>query len=116
MTDPNMTDFYGRLARLQKAHAKGYAFEAPGALGRSFYHRPTPRRRSVVLPILFLVVCGFLLKGVLHYAVGAQSYQDRVATLVAGTGLAPVGGWLMQADPVTLFILSQITKVLTAAE
>lgn len=116
MTDPNIADFYGRAARLQKAHAKGFAFEAPGALGRSFYHRPASRRRSVVVPVLFLVVCGCLLKGVLHYSVGAQTYQDRVAALAAGEGVAPVGGWLMQADPVTLFISAQITKGLTAAK
>ncbi len=114
MTDPNITDFYTRVARLQKARAKGHGFEAAGALGRSFYHRPTSRRRLVLVPVVFLLVCGVLLKGIIHHAVGATVYQDRVATLTAGKGVEPVGGWLMQADPVTLLVSAQITRVLAA--
>ena len=110
MTDPNMTDFYGRVARLQKARAKGYGFEAPGALGRSYYHRPASRRRSILVPVLFLLICGFLLKGLIYHSVGAQSYEDRVVSLMAGKGVEPVGGWLMQTEPVTMFVAAQITK------
>lgn len=110
MTDPNMTDFYGRVARIQKARAKGYGFEAPGALGRSYYIRPASRRRSFVMPVLFLLICGFLLKGIIYHSVGAESYDDRVTVLMAGKGVEPVGGWLMQAEPVTLFVSAQITK------
>ena len=110
MTDPNMTDFYGRVARIQKARAKGYGFEAPGALGRSFYNRSPARKRSVLMPVLFLLICGFLLKGVIYHAVGTQSYDDRVATLMAGKGVEPVGGWLMQPEPVTRLIAAEITK------
>ncbi len=110
MTDPNMTDFYGRVARIRKARAQGYGFEARGALGRSFFHRSTAGKRSVLMPVLFLLLCGFLLKGVIYHAVGAQSYDDRVATLMAGKGVEPLGGWLMQAEPVTLIVAAQITK------
>ena len=112
MTDPNMTDFNGRVARIQTARANGFGFEALGALGRSFYYRPKSRRRAIVLPILFLLVCGFLLKGLIYHSVGAQSYDDRVAALQAGTGVEPLGGWLMQPEPVTLFLSDQITRVL----
>ena len=110
MTDPNMTDFYGRVARIQKARSKGYAFEAAGALGRSFYGRSPIRKRSVLMPVLFLLICGFLLKGIIYHSVGAQSYGDRVATLMAGKGVEPLGGWLMQAEPVTRLIATEITK------
>ena len=110
MTDPNMMDFYGRVARIQKAHKKGYAFEAPGALGRSYYHPKTSRRRSFLVPVLFLLVCCFLLKGLIYYAVGPQSYGERVAVLMAGKGVEPVGGWLMQTEPVTLMIADQIAN------
>jgi hypothetical protein len=112
MTDPNMTEFYGRVARIQKMRAKGYGFEAAGALGRSYYHRPQSRRRSFLMPILFLVLCCVLLKGVIYHSVGAESYAERVAALQAGTGVEPVGGWLMQPDPATLFVASQIEKAL----
>ena len=111
MADPNLTDFYGRVARIQKARAKGQGFEAPGALGRSYYNSPTTRRRSVLMPILLLGLCGFGLKGMIHFAVGAQSYEVRVAALRAGTGVEPVAGWVMQPEPVTLFVAEQITRI-----
>jgi hypothetical protein len=113
MTDPNMTDFYGRVARIQKARAKGQGFEAPGALGRSFYYRAAPQRRSVLMPVLFLLLCCFLLKGMIYRSVGAESYNDRVTLLMAGTGIEPLGGWLMQTEPVTVFVADQITKGLS---
>lgn len=108
MTDPNMTEFYGRVARIQKARAKGYGFEAPGTLGRSYYYRPQARRRSVIGPILFLLVAAFLLKGAIYHSVGPQSYSDRVANLMAGAGIEHVGGWLMQPEPVTMFVSDKI--------
>ncbi len=108
MTDPNLTDFYGRVARIQRAHVKGYGFEAPGTLGRSHYYRPQAKRRSVIAPVLFLVVSGFLLKAAIYHTVGAQSYNDRVTALMAGQGIDSVGGWLMQADPVTLYVSDKI--------
>ena len=114
MTDPNMTDFYTRVARLEKARAKGDGFEAAGALGRSFYHRPGSRRRSVLVPLTLLMLCGFGLKGILHHGVGAQVYQSRVMTLAAGTGIEPVGAWVMQPDPLTLLISTQIANGLAA--
>ncbi len=111
MTDPNLTDFYGRVARIQKARAKGYGFEAPGTLGRSYYLRPQARRRSIIAPVLFLIVCSFLLKGVIYHGVGSQTYQDRVTSLMAGQGIERAGGWLMQVDPVTLFVSDKIAQI-----
>jgi hypothetical protein len=112
MTDPNLTDFYGRVSRIQKARAKGYGFEAAGTLGRSYYYRPTARRRSVIGPILFLVVCSLLLKGAIYHSVGASSYDDRVAQLMQGDGIERVGGWFMQVEPATLYVSDKITAVL----
>ena len=112
MTDPNLKDFYGRVARLQKARAKGYGFEAAGTLGRSYFHPPATQRRSVLGPILFLVLCTVLLKGMIHHSIGAQSYDERVASLRAGDGIERAGGWLMQAEPATVFVADQITRVL----
>lgn len=110
MTDPNLTDFYVRVARIKTARAKGYGFEAPGALGRSYHVRLPSHRRAILTPLLFLMLCGFLLKGTLYHVVGAESYDNRVTALRAGKGIEPVGGWLMQADPATRFIVAQITR------
>lgn len=112
MTDPNLTDFYGRVARIERARAKGYGFEAPGTLGRSYYTRPAPRRRSFLGPVLFLLCCAFLLKGAMYNQVGASLYNDRVAALMGGEGIERVGGWLMQADVVTIFVSDKIGALL----
>ena len=112
MSDPNLSDFYGRVARIQKARAKGYGFEAPGTLGRSFYAHPKDKRRSILGPVLFLLICAFLLKGAIYHSVGAESYDQRVASLRAGEGIEAVGGWLMQSEPATVFVSGKITVVL----
>ena len=112
MADPNMTDFYGRVARIQKARAKGYGFEASGTLGRSHYFKASYRRRSVLGPLVFLLLCGFLLKGVMYQQIGAETYYARVTALRAGAGVDRVGGWLMQTDPVTVFVAGKVDAVL----
>ena len=112
MADPNLTNFFGRVARIQKARAKEYGFDATGTLGRSHYSRPAPRRRSVVGPVLFLLVCGFLLKGVMYQQIGAETYSKRVANLMDGERVDRVGGWLMQVDPVTTFVAGKVDLAL----
>ena len=62
------------------------------------------------VPALLLVVSCFIFKGMIYHAVGAQSYSDRVAVLMAGNGVEPVGGWMMQPEPVTIFVSDMITK------
>lgn len=109
MSDPNMVEFYKRAARLERDRARGYGFEAPGALGRSYYRRAAPRRRSLLWPALFLILVGFGLKGAILYATGAELYGERVAALRDSDGMVEqVGGWVMQADPVTEWVSRQI--------
>jgi hypothetical protein len=109
MADPNMTDFYRRAHRVQKDRARGYGFEAPGTLGRSYYTRPAAPRRSLLWPALFLLVVGFALKGAIFHATGSDLYNARVADLSASDGVVEqVGGWVMQADPVTLWVADKI--------
>ncbi len=114
MTDPNMADFYNRVAKIQKARAKGYGFEAPGTLGRSYYAKPAPQRRSFLAPVLFLVLCGFMLKGAMLNQIGSDLYKSRVQSLMAGQGLDRAGGWLMQADPVTVYLAGKIKLAVLA--
>lgn len=112
MTDPNMTDFYRRVSRIEKMRAKGYGFEAVGTLGRSYYHRPSAPRRSFAGPILFIALCIFLLKGMMYHEVGADTYNTRVASLMSGQGIDHFGGWIMQAEPVTVFVAGQLDQLL----
>lgn len=108
MADPNLVDFYSRVARFERARADGYGFDAAGTLGRSHFMRQTRRRRGILGPLLLVAVCGFGLKGAILHSVGSDSYTQRVERLQAGEGFDRMGGWLMQADPVTLFVADRV--------
>lgn len=114
MADPNLVDFYGRVARFERARANGYGFDAEGTLGRSYFLKKSPPRRAFKRTALMVVLCIFGMKGAVLQSVGAVSYNDRVASLQAGEGFDRLGGWLMQADPVTLFVADKITQALAA--
>jgi hypothetical protein len=114
MADANMADFYDRVRRFERMRSKGYGFETPDTLGRSFYNqRLTKKSRGWVLPVVVGLVVVFGLKAGLYQAVGAASYDDRVARLQAGDGFDPVGGWMMQADPVTLWVADKMAAGLS---
>jgi len=117
MHDPNLIDFYNRVGRLQKAHAAGYGFEAVGTLGRSHYSRRTQKRRTgLILPVLFVGMAVFGLKGTIHYHVGADTYETRVSSMSAGEGFDRLGAVLMQADPVTVWLSGQMQERLGGRE
>lgn len=107
-------DFASRVARIQSAHAKGHGFEATGALGRSHYTRRSLRARrgislALLRPLLLVLVLGTFAKASLLYHLGSEDYTARVANLSAGQGLDRLGGWVMQADPVTTALARQIS-------
>jgi len=108
MSDPNLVDFYTRIARIERARAKGYGFQASGTLGRYQPHRATRRRTPVLGIIVLVALCAFGLKGAIHATVGGNIYEQRVDRLRASEGFDRLGGWLMQADPVTLWVSAQI--------
>lgn len=118
MVDPNLADFYGRIARIEKARSKGFGFEASGTLGRSYYTYYNRSRRkgrfSVMKPLMVVLACGFALKGAIHHQIGDEIYATRVAQLSGGEGFDRLGAYLMQADPVTLFVSHQIDKTFGA--
>lgn len=114
MADPNLLDFYGRVSRIKKARSKGYGFEAAGTLGRSYYtqHAPSRRSFSILKPALIVLFSAFGLKGAIHYQVGADIYSERVADLNSGEGFDRLGGYLMQADPVTIFVSAKLKETI----
>ena len=113
MSDPNLADFYGRIARIERARTKGYGFEANGTLGRSYYLRPARQRRPLLRSLIFAFVCVFGLKGTILHNVGPESYEARVQRLQSGEEFDKLGAWLMQADPVTVWVAAQIADLRT---
>ncbi|MDO8883064.1 MAG: hypothetical protein U0934_05505 [Pseudotabrizicola sp.] len=114
MSDPSIAEFNMRIARIENGRAKGRGFEAEGTLGRSFYTRSDPRYRRkfrlpVLRPVFLALVFGTALKAMFLFQLGAPAYDARVAGLLSGQGVDRVGGWLMQADPVTTALARQIS-------
>jgi hypothetical protein len=110
--DPNLNDFYSRVSRIEKSHAKGYGFEAAGTVGRKASGRGSSRILKLAKPAVLVLAMGVGVKGVIHYFVGAQTYENRVSALAAGTGFDPVGAWLMYTDPMTLWVSGQLQTML----
>ncbi|MFN4160002.1 MAG: hypothetical protein ACK4GO_16600 [Gemmobacter sp.] len=108
MTDPNLVDFYDRIARVEAARARGHGFEADGALGRSHYVKPRRRSFPIIKPLLVTALCIIGLKATIHYHVGDGVYRDRVTALTAGDDVDRVGAWLMAVDPATMWLSRQM--------
>jgi hypothetical protein len=108
MADPNLRDFRERLARIGRAHARGYRFEAAGGRGRSHDARPRKVRRPVMGPVLVIVAGIVLFKADLHQGLGAQDCAARAAALRQGSAFDRLGAVLMQPDPATLRLSARI--------
>lgn len=105
MADPNMVDFYERVSRYERMKARGHGFEAYGTLGRADFPAARASRRPILKPALTILVAFFILKGITLYTVGEATYQMRVDKLLVAEGTIDyVGGWLMQADPLTRWV------------
>jgi hypothetical protein len=109
--DPNLNNFYGRVRRIEKAHRKGYGFEAVGTLGRSHNYRREGSLGRLLKTLVLVSAVAVTLKGAIHFYVGAETYDERVAVLAAGEGFDPVGATLMQADPLTRVISAFLAEV-----
>jgi hypothetical protein len=109
--DPNLNEFYGRVSRIEKAHRKGYGFEARGTMGRSSTWKRDRSSWRFLKPLVVVMAVGLGLKGFIHHYVGADLYGERVAGLMASEGFDRVGGTLMQADVATLAISGLLAEV-----
>lgn len=111
--DPNLNDFYKRVARIEYTHARGHGFMAAGTLGRADFSPQKARRTPVLGPLLLVIAFGFTLKGAIHQQLGVDVFNARVAALLDSDGIDRLGGMLMQADPLTLMVSGQIDKALS---
>lgn len=108
-------DFETRLRRLNKTHAKMYAKGIVRKMGKDGLISAYPRRRMPRFPLksfLLLMGVAFVYKATLLAWLGAADYQVRVDTLAAGTVLERGGAWMMQVDPATDFLSTQIARIL----
>lgn len=108
--DAQLQDFYARIARVEAAHARGLGFEAQGTWGRSHYNRPNRRRPSILKPLLVTLLCVTTLKATILHQIGFETYTARVTELTATAGVDRIGGYLMTADPATVWIAGMMEQ------
>ena len=113
MADPNLKDFYVRLGRIEKIRRSGGGFEAVGTLGLSHFSRTNRQSIPIFRPLLVLFIAIIAIKGIIHHQVGADTYVARVDALHQGGTVDQVGAFIMQADPLTLFVSAQITDLMS---
>lgn len=114
MSNSGLKNFESRLARLDKIHAAGGAFEATGALGRSYFDSVREKeRKSFPIRGLALFFSGALLfKAAIFAQAGAVVYNQRVEMLAQGNIAEQVGAWVLKADPVTQALGGLLAAVL----
>ena len=93
LADSGYKEFSGRLRRIEKAHRKGYGFEAKGTLGRSSTWKRQRSLGKILRAFLVMVLVGWVMKGAIYYYVGETVYEERVAGLATGGAqlAAPAG-------------------------
>jgi hypothetical protein len=114
MSDLCIAEFNARVARIERAHAKGYGFEAVGTLGRSSYtqyQRRKIRKLRVMQPLLVVLICGTLMKALILHHLGLQVYELHVARLMQNGVFDQIGGFVMHADPVTVSLAQGMARI-----
>lgn len=110
MANSQMNEFLGRVERVERMHRRGLGFEAPGTLGRSAYREQT-RRTSLTRPLFVFLAVGLILKAALLIQIGESDYKTKVDRLRAGDSLERIGAYVMQADPMTVWIAQKAKEV-----
>lgn len=110
MGDAYQAQFEKRLRRINKRHrklARGYVTSVnhDGLI----IAKPQRHARFPWKGVALIFVALFVFKGFLHAQLGAATFDDRVGKLANGTTVEKAGAWVMQADPVTLWVSGQVT-------
>lgn len=74
-----------------------------------------PRRQPIRIParaVILFVLAFFGFKAFLVANLGPQTYDERLARLNDGTVVEQAGAFVMQADPLTMYVARQIGPIL----
>ncbi|TCP60864.1 hypothetical protein EV663_10738 [Rhodovulum bhavnagarense] len=114
MYDPQMREFHGRLARLDRMHRRGFGFEAPGTIGRSCYTRRNRARLPILRPLIVVAASVLVIKALILSQVGALDYNDRLARAADGSLVERAGAYVMQVDPLTAWLGDALREMVPA--
>ncbi|MBN2905136.1 MAG: hypothetical protein JXJ18_00335 [Rhodobacteraceae bacterium] len=113
MYDPQYQEFRGRLARLDRMHRRGYGFEAPGTIGRSYYTRQSRRRIPLVRSLGVIALCVIVVKAVILSQIGSADYNERLARAEGASIVQQVSVYIMQIDPITEWTATQLRAIMS---
>ncbi|MFQ6553888.1 hypothetical protein AAD018_016230 [Aestuariibius insulae] len=77
-----------------------------------------PRRTSLRFPVrgvVWLAIFLFMIKAFLLFHHGQAGYDQRVSQLVEGTAFEKAGAFVLDADPVSGWLASQMNRYLSGA-
>lgn len=114
MADAKQIEFSKRLNRIGRQHRQLEAGFVT-SLDHNGLVIAKPRRRVMAVPYkgLFMCVCIMMLfKAMLYTSLGAGVYNERVARLEAGSVVERAGGYVMKADPVTIWLGERMKKAM----
>ncbi len=112
--DEQHQEFGTRVKRIDRRHRKladGFATN----MTHDGLIIPVPRRRRMRVPfagIALLAVGLIVIKGIAYSFLGAGVYEARIADLANGAKVERVGAWVMQADPLTLWVSQQASVLM----
>ncbi|WP_170372023.1 hypothetical protein [Ruegeria arenilitoris] len=107
-------EFDQRVHRLTKKHNKmSRGYRATMRKDGLVVMKPQRVRSAVPAKVLLLCLCGFFaFKAFLLSNLGPTGYQYRVDALNEGTSVEQAGAWIMQIDPLSQAISTQLSKIL----
>lgn len=106
MADANMQNFHNRMRDINRKHAKlsrGYVT----SVNHDGLIIAKPRARGGRFPwrgLLFSLVIIMAFKILLFSQLGTAAYAERVASLKAGSTLEQVGAFVLEPDPITIYL------------
>lgn len=111
MSDPNIEDFYGRVARIERDHANGVSFVAEGTMGGLPEPRAARRGSGLIRAFAFLMILLVALKAVLIDQLGEGPYRDRVALLQSGNLPERISAAIAAPDALSVWLANLIGRL-----
>ena len=113
MSAQQFDEFERRMRRISRRHSKlSHGYVTSVTSDGLVVAKPKGRSwRWLLRAVVIMALATIILKGVLHSQLGAAAYQAKVDELSAGSSLEQVGSVIMTADPVTLWISSQVSSL-----
>ncbi len=113
MANANMKDYSQRISRIMKQHnklSKGFVT----TVNQNGLIEMRPRRQARSFPwrgLMLTLLLLMMFKAYVYISLGPSVYNSRVNGLRNGTIIEQAGAFLMQEDPVTVWVTQKLTPL-----